>query len=87
MTHAAEIESPELVLVSPPEWAERARAALPDYAYEYEVARVRRAFAAASGEDEPIAHDRRFSRGSITFTMLVALNCLAPFVLLIAARR
>jgi len=84
--------SPELVLVAPPELAAQARAALPDYAHEYEVARVRTAYAAAAATAavasvEDGVRDRRFSRGSVTFTMVVALNCVAPFVLLILARR
>src|SRR5690348_10796654 len=78
--------SPELVLVAPPELAALARAALPDYAHDYEVARVRAAYAAAAATATVTVangvRDRRFSRGSVTFTMVVALNCVAPFVLL-----
>ena len=46
--HDHDVTSPELILVSPPDVAARARAALPDYAHEYEVARVRAAYARAA---------------------------------------
>jgi hypothetical protein len=86
-----EIVSPELVLVAPPELAARARAALPDYAREHEQlvarARSRAALAQAATEEERRRRDRRLVAGSVTFTMIVALNCLAPLVLLILARR
>jgi hypothetical protein len=73
------VVSPELILVSPPEVAAAARRALPDPATFLEAAPtiVRRS---------PATHGR-FSRGSVAFTTLLALNCLLPFLLLIAARR
>ena len=84
------VTSPELVLVAPPEVAAQARAALPDYAHEYEVRRVRAAYARATmpnaADAGPAAVDPGLSRGSVTFLMVVVLNCVAPFVLLILAR-
>jgi hypothetical protein len=82
------VTSPELVLVSAPEVAARARAALPDYAHEYEVRRVRAAYArsAMPSAAAPATVDAGLSRGSVTFLMVVLLNCIAPFVLLILAR-
>jgi hypothetical protein len=86
------VTSPELILVSSPEVAARARAALPDFAHEYEVRRVRAAYARAGNTNATAAAatvptvDSGLSRGSVTFLMVVLLNCVAPFVLLILAR-
>ena len=74
--------SPELILVSPPEVAAAARRALPDPAILF----VAPPAAPTAAPEPPAAHDR-FSRGSVAFTTLLALNCLLPFLLLIAARR
>jgi hypothetical protein len=81
-----EIVSPELVLVSPPELAAEAREALPDFEYEWAqlVERLRAQQAAEDAEEK--RRQRRLSVGGVVFTMLGALNCVAPFVLLIVFR-
>jgi hypothetical protein len=77
------VTSPELILVSPPEVAAAARRALPDPGQLFAVvAPVPRA-----ATRHEARRDTRFSRGSVAFTTLLALNCLLPFLLLIAARR
>jgi hypothetical protein len=81
-----EIMSPELVLVSPPELAAQAREALPDYEVEYEqwVVWVRAAFAATAAEEK--RRERRLVVGGWAFTLLGALNCIAPLAILIVFR-
>ena len=77
--------SPELVLISPPELAARAREALPDYELEFErwVVEIRAAFAAeAARKHEP----EPFSFAALSFTALSAVACVAPLVLLLLAR-
>jgi hypothetical protein len=83
---AEEIVSPELVLVSPPELAAQARRALPDFEYEWTqlVERLRAQQAADDAEEK--RRQRRLTVGGVVFTMLGAVNCVAPFVLLIVFR-
>jgi hypothetical protein len=78
--------SPELVLVSPPELAAQAREALPDFESEWAqlVERLRAQQAAEDAEEK--RRQRRLTVGGVVFTMLGALNCVAPFVLLIVFR-
>jgi hypothetical protein len=83
-----EIVSPELVLVSPPEIAARARQALEDFEPEWQVVVRLRAEAAAAAvavavEDEPQA---RLTFGAVAFTILASATSLAPLVLLILLR-
>jgi hypothetical protein len=83
---AEEITSPELVLVSPPELAALARAALPDYEVEFErwAERVR---AELVVQQPPPQHaEPRFTVAALVFTVLSAVACAAPLVLLIAFR-
>lgn len=79
--------SPELVLVSPPGDAERARLALPDYEREFGewLARTRAAFEAAAAA--PPAERRRIERGSVLFTTVMALNSLAALLLVFVGSR
>ena len=81
-----DVVSPELVLVSPPEVADRARSALPDYEREYDVwvSHVRTAFAEAAAEQQ--RRERRFMVGAVTFTTLMALNAIAPVLLFLVFR-
>jgi hypothetical protein len=83
---AEEIVSPELVLVSPPELAAQAREALPDFEYEWAqlVERLRAQQAAEDAEQK--RRQRRLTVGGFVFTLLGAVNCVAPFVLLIVFR-
>jgi hypothetical protein len=83
VTVADEIVSPELVLVSPPEIAAQARAALPDFEYEWQqmVARLRTEAAAAAAE-----HPARLTLGAVGFTVAAAVTSVAPLVLLILFR-
>jgi hypothetical protein len=83
---AEEITSPELILVSPPDLAAQAREALPNYEVEYEqwVVWVRAAFAATAAEQK--RRERRLAVGAWTFTILGAVNCIAPLVLLVLDR-
>jgi hypothetical protein len=83
---AEEIMSPELVLVSPPELAAQARQALPDFEYEWAqlVARLRAQQAAEDAEQK--RRERRLAVGGWTFTLLGALNCIAPLAILIVLR-
>ena len=78
--------SPELVLVSPPDLADRARDALPDYEREYDVwvSRVRVAFAEAAAEQQ--RRERRFMVGAVTFTTVMALNAIAPVLVFLVFR-
>jgi hypothetical protein len=91
---ADEIVSPELVLVSPPEIAAQARAALPNFEYEWQqlVARMRAEAAVAAepeaaepeaAEPEPPA---RLTLGAVAFTVAAAVTSVAPLVLLILLR-
>jgi hypothetical protein len=81
-----DVVSPELVLVSPPEIADRARGALPDYEHEYDVwvSRVRTAFAEAAAEEQ--RRERRFMVGAVTFTTVMALNAIAPVLIFLVFR-
>jgi hypothetical protein len=81
-----DVVSPELVLVSPPEIADRARGALPDYEREYDVwvSRVRTAVAEAAAEQQ--RRERRFMVGAVTFTTLMAVNAAAPVLLFLVFR-
>jgi hypothetical protein len=83
---AEEIMSPELVLVSPPELAAQARQALPDFEHEWAqlVARLRAQQAAEDAEQK--RRQRRLTVGGIAFTLLGALNCIAPLAILIVLR-
>jgi hypothetical protein len=83
---AEEIVSPELVLVSPPELAAQAREALPDFEYEWAqlVERLRAQQAAEDAEEK--RRQRRLTVGGIVFTMLGAVNCIAPLAILIFLR-
>jgi hypothetical protein len=83
---AEEIVSPELILVSPPELAAQAREALPDFEYEWAqlVERLRAQQAAEDAEEK--RRQRRLSVGGWTFTLLGALNCMAPLAILIVFR-
>ena len=84
MVVAEEIVSPELVLVSPPELAARARRALPDLEPEWQVvARLRAEAAAAAVAEEPPA---RLTLGAVAFTVTAAAASVAPLVLLILLR-
>jgi hypothetical protein len=81
-----EIVSPELVLVSPPELAARARRALPDLEPEWQVvARLRAEAAAAAAvvEEEPPA---RLTLGAVAFTIVASATSVAPLVVLILLR-
>jgi hypothetical protein len=86
MQAADEIVSPELVLVAPPELAAKAREALPDFEREWEqlVARLRADQAAE--EAAQARRQRRIARQGIAFTVLSAVTCVAPLVLLIVFR-
>ena len=86
MPVAEEIVSPELVLVSPPELAAEAREALPDFEHEWAqlVERLRAQQAAEDAEEK--RQQRRLTVGGAAFTMVGALNCIAPLVLLIVFR-
>ena len=86
MPVAEEIVSPELVLVSPPELAAQAREALPDFEYEWEqlVERLRAQQAAEDAEEK--RRQRRIRVGGIAFTMLGAVNCVAPLAILLVLR-
>jgi hypothetical protein len=77
------VVSPELVLVSPPELATRARAALPDYDQEYAdwIVHVRDIFAEARVESA-----RRHRVGALIFTTLGALNAAVSLLVLIVFR-
>jgi hypothetical protein len=81
-----DVVSPELVLVSPPDVADRARSELPDYEREYDVwvSHVRVAFAEAAAEQQ--RRERRFMIGAVTFTTLMALNAVAPVLLFLVFR-
>jgi len=83
---AEEIVSPELVLVSPPEIAARARRAL-DAEYEWQLAARLRAQAAAEAAvavaPDPPAH---LTVGAVAFTVAAAVASVAPLVLLILFR-
>ncbi len=81
-----DVVSPELVLVSPPELAARAREALPDYERESAVwiRRVRIAVEEAAAEQQ--RRERRFMVGAVTFTSLMALNAAAPVILFLIFR-
>jgi hypothetical protein len=81
-----DVVSPELILVSPPEIADRARDALPDYERESDawVSRVRVAFAEAAAEQQ--RRERRFMLGAVTFTSLMALNAIAPVLIFLVFR-
>ena len=70
------------MLVSPPELAERARLALPDYEREVDawVAQTRAAFEAAEAVEE--AERRRLERGAVLFTAVMALNSIAALVVI-----
>jgi hypothetical protein len=83
---AEEIVSPELVLVSPPELAAQAREALPDFELEWAqlVERLRAQQAAEDAEEK--RRQRRLTVGGFVFTLLGAVNCVAPFVLLLVYR-
>ena len=84
MAVADEIVSPELVLVSPPEIAAQARAALPDFENEWQllVARLRAEAAAAAAAEPPA----RLTLGAVAFTVGAAVTSVAPLVLLILFR-
>jgi hypothetical protein len=81
-----DVVSPELVLVSPPEIADRARGALPDYEREYGflLLRIRAAFAEAAVEEQ--RRERRFMIGAFTFTAVMALNAIAPVLVFLVFR-
>ncbi len=81
-----EIVSPELVLVSPPELAAEAREALPDFEYEWAqlVERLRAQQAAEDAEEK--RRQRRLTIGGVVFTMLGAVNCVAPLAILLVLR-
>jgi hypothetical protein len=81
-----DVVSPELVLVSPPDLAARAREALPDYERESAVwiRRVRVAVEEAAAEQQ--RRERRFMVGAVTFTSLMALNAAAPVILFLLFR-
>jgi hypothetical protein len=89
VTQVEEITSPELVLVSPPELAARAREALPDYAYDQWSARGPGPTLVDAGleEHEQQEQESRLTVGGLTFAVAVAVFCLAPLVLLILLRR
>ena len=83
-----EIVSPELILVSPPEIAARARQALEDFEPEWQVVARLRAEAAAKAvavavEVEPPA---RLTFGAVAFTIVASATSVAPLVLLILLR-
>jgi hypothetical protein len=85
VTSLDDVVSPELVLVSPPEVAAQARAALPDSAVEQTiwVSNLR----AALAERELVAETVREPRlGGLVFTALMAGNCLAAILLPIVFR-
>jgi hypothetical protein len=84
-----EITSPELVLVSPPEIAARAREALPDYEYGQQIARAPGPTFVVAGleEHEQKEQEPRFTARGLTFSLAAVLFCLAPLVLLILLRR
>ena len=79
--------SPELVLVSPPDAAERARLELPDYEREFGewLARTRAAFEAAHGAQNAKRH--RIERGTVLFTAVMALNSIAALLLVVVGAR
>ena len=70
--------SPELVLVAPPELAERARASLPAYPPFPAVSRPR---------GEAPAAAVRFDRAFATFCLVCVCATLAPFALAVAFGR
>ena len=74
--------SPELVLVSPPALAERARLALPDYERQFDewLAEARAAFEAAAQAEE--IERKRLEAGAVVFTVLMALNSIAALVII-----
>ena len=73
--------SPELVLVAPPELAELARLALPDYARQFDewLAQARTAFEAAKHAEE--IERNRLEAGAVVFTVVMALNSIAALVI------
>ena len=71
--------SPELVLVAPPEDAEEAREALPDIYELYDWLRDLRANVEAA---TPACEEPDDERGVALFTLVVALNALAPLALI-----
>lgn len=83
----AEPISPELILVSSPADAERARLALPDYEAEFRewLVRTRAAFEAAHALQTAKRH--RIERGTVLFTAIMALNSLAALLLVIVGAR
>jgi len=86
---ADQIESPELVLVSPPDLAARARAALPDYEVEYArwVQHVRSVAAANVPEPVPEPEPAQAQPlGGLAFIMVADAIAVAPLVLLILLR-
>jgi hypothetical protein len=83
---AEEITSPELILVSPPDLAAQAREALPDFEYEWaQLVERLRAQQAVEDAEETRRH-RHLTIGGFAFTLLGALNCVAPLAILIVFR-
>jgi len=72
--------SPELVLVAPPELAELARAALPDYERQFDewLAQARAAVEAPNHAQE--IERKRLEAGAVVFTVVMALNSIAALV-------
>ena len=81
-----DVVSPELVLVSSPEVADRARSDLPDYEREYDAWASHARIAVAEAAAEQQRRERRFMVGAVTFTALMALNAVAPVLLFLVFR-